>query len=198
MLGAGCLPDATERPNRHRRTALARDDDPLGPLRMRPHLVRATLVDNLPAGFLQRSTNLSVLLRHPSRPYAPIRTRLALSRRHRTSPDQSLTVERFAGGSDRLCPWLWSRYASDSGRCCVTVLQMSALKFNVVYEDAGAGWVYAHVPELPEVQTQGEDLEQARSMVLDAISMVLDERRARGESIPQPGWALVESVEIAA
>ncbi|MDA8067005.1 MAG: type II toxin-antitoxin system HicB family antitoxin [Actinomycetota bacterium] len=75
---------------------------------------------------------------------------------------------------------------------------MSALKFNVVYEDAGEGWVYAHVPELPEVHTQGEDLEQARSMVLDAISMVLDERRARGESIPDPGWALVESVEIAA
>lgn len=75
---------------------------------------------------------------------------------------------------------------------------MSALKFNVVYEDAGDGWVYAHVPELPEVQTQGEDLEQARSMVLDAITVVLDERRSRGELIPAPGWALVESVEIAA
>jgi predicted RNase H-like HicB family nuclease len=63
---------------------------------------------------------------------------------------------------------------------------MGGLKFNVVYEDAGDGWVYAHVPEPPEVQTQGEDLEQARSMVLDAIAMVLDERRARGESIPEP------------
>ncbi|MHB1569987.1 MAG: type II toxin-antitoxin system HicB family antitoxin [Solirubrobacteraceae bacterium] len=52
--------------------------------------------------------------------------------------------------------------------------------------------------ELPEVQTQGEGLEQARAMVLDAIAMVLDERRARGELIPEPGWALVESVEIPA
>ena len=60
---------------------------------------------------------------------------------------------------------------------------MSALRFNVVYEDAGDGWVYAHVPELPEVQTQGEDPEQARAMVLDAIAMVLDERRARGDVI---------------
>ena len=77
-------------------------------------------------------------------------------------------------------------------------MEVSALKFNVVFEDAGDGWVYAHVPELPEVQTQGESLEQARSMVLDAIAMVLDERRARGEVIPEPGWALVESVEIAA
>lgn len=75
---------------------------------------------------------------------------------------------------------------------------MSALRFNVVYEDGGEGWVYAHVPELPGVQTQGEGLEQAREMVRDAIAMVLDERRARGELIPEPGWALVESVEIAA
>jgi predicted RNase H-like HicB family nuclease len=79
-----------------------------------------------------------------------------------------------------------------------TVLVMSVLKFNVVYEDAGEGWVYAHVPELPEVHTQGESLERAREMVLDAISLVLEERRARGEPIPEPGWALVESVEIAA
>lgn len=75
---------------------------------------------------------------------------------------------------------------------------VSALRFNVVYEDAGDGWVYAHVPELPEVQTQGEGMEQARSMVIDAISLALDERRARGELLPEPGWAVVESVEIAA
>jgi predicted RNase H-like HicB family nuclease len=75
---------------------------------------------------------------------------------------------------------------------------MSSLKFNVVYEDAGEGWVYAHVPELPEVHTQGESLDQARMMVRDAIEMVLEERRERGEAIPQTGWALVEAVEIAA
>ena len=70
--------------------------------------------------------------------------------------------------------------------------------FNVVYEDAGDGRVYAHVPELPEVHTQGETLDQAREMVKDAIALVLDERQARGEAIPPTGWALVESVETAA
>jgi predicted RNase H-like HicB family nuclease len=79
-----------------------------------------------------------------------------------------------------------------------TLMSMAALTFNVIYEDAGEGWVYAHVPELPEVQTQGEDLADARAMVRDAIAVVLEERRARGESIPQTGWALVEAVEIAA
>ena len=75
---------------------------------------------------------------------------------------------------------------------------MSALTFNVIYEDAGEGWVYAHVPELPEVQTQGSGLDEARVMVKDAIALVLEERRARGEAIPQTGWALVEAGEIAA
>jgi predicted RNase H-like HicB family nuclease len=64
---------------------------------------------------------------------------------------------------------------------------VSTLSFSVVYEDAGEGWVYAHVPELPEVQTQGADLDDARAMVKDAIALVLDERRARGEAIPQTG-----------
>jgi len=75
---------------------------------------------------------------------------------------------------------------------------MSALMFNVVFEDAGDGWVYARVPELPEVHTQGESLDHAREMVREAISLVLEERRERGEPFPDPGWALVERVEIAA
>jgi predicted RNase H-like HicB family nuclease len=76
--------------------------------------------------------------------------------------------------------------------------EMSALTFNAVYEEAGEGWIYAHVPELPEVHTQGKDLEEAREMVRDAIELVLDERRARGEPIPAKGWALVEPIEVGA
>lgn len=57
---------------------------------------------------------------------------------------------------------------------------------------------YARVPELPEVQTQGESLDDARELVREAIALVLEDRRARGEPIPDRGWALVESVEIAA
>jgi predicted RNase H-like HicB family nuclease len=75
---------------------------------------------------------------------------------------------------------------------------MPAHTFNVVYQVAADGWVYAHVPELPEVHTQGEHLDQAREMVKDAIELVLDERRARGEAVPPTGWALVEAVEMAA
>lgn len=41
------------------------------------------------------------------------------------------------------------------------------LRFTAVYESAEDGWVYVHVPELPEVHTQGRDLEEARAMVAD-------------------------------
>jgi predicted RNase H-like HicB family nuclease len=61
---------------------------------------------------------------------------------------------------------------------------MATHTFNAVFEDAGDGWVDADVPELPEVQTQGESLEQARKMVRDAIELVLEDRRARKEEIP--------------
>lgn len=62
----------------------------------------------------------------------------------------------------------------------------------------GASKANQRGPELPEIHTQGETLDQARKMVKNAIEFVLDERRARGEAIPPTGWALVESVEIAA
>jgi predicted RNase H-like HicB family nuclease len=77
------------------------------------------------------------------------------------------------------------------------VADTKALTFNAVFEDAGDGWVYVHVPELPEVHTQGRDLDEAREMVRDAIELVLEERCARGEPNPEPGWAIVERVEVA-
>jgi len=61
---------------------------------------------------------------------------------------------------------------------------MSANKFNTVFERDEAGFIYAHVPELPEVQTQGRTLDEAREMVRAAIGQALDLRRERGEPVP--------------
>ena len=46
---------------------------------------------------------------------------------------------------------------------------MSANKFNTVFERDEAGFIYAHVPKLPEVQTQGRTLDEAREMARVAI-----------------------------
>jgi predicted RNase H-like HicB family nuclease len=51
--------------------------------------------------------------------------------------------------------------------------------------------VRLHVAALPEVQTQGENLHDARAMAEDAIALMLEERRRCAEPIPQTGWALV-------
>ena len=77
-------------------------------------------------------------------------------------------------------------------------LAVATQTFHVVFEDAGDGWVYAHVPELPEIHTQGETLDKARAMAREAIELVLADRRERGEPMPATGWATVESVEVAA
>jgi predicted RNase H-like HicB family nuclease len=67
--------------------------------------------------------------------------------------------------------------------------------FEVVYEDAGEGWIYAHVPELPEVHTQGENLEAARAMANEAIELVLDE--GRGGPPPKPSRAVRREAQAA-
>ena len=54
-------------------------------------------------------------------------------------------------------------------------------RFTVVYEVTEDGWLYVRVPELPEVHTQGKDLEEAHAMVEDAIELVLADQRDRGK-----------------
>lgn len=56
--------------------------------------------------------------------------------------------------------------------------------FNATFERDEASFIYAHVPELPEVQTQGQTLDEAREMVRAAIVQALDLRRERGEPVP--------------
>jgi predicted RNase H-like HicB family nuclease len=73
---------------------------------------------------------------------------------------------------------------------------MSERRYTAVFERDEAGFIYAHVPELPEVQTQGRTLEEARDMVRDAIDQALALRRERGEPIPAEGWAATELVEV--
>jgi predicted RNase H-like HicB family nuclease len=58
--------------------------------------------------------------------------------------------------------------------------------------------VRLHVAALPEVQTQGEYLDDARAMAEDPIALVLEERGRCAEPIPQTGSTLVEAVGIAA
>lgn len=55
-----------------------------------------------------------------------------------------------------------------------------------------------HVPALPEVVTEGDTEEEALAMAKDAIEVVLESRRERGELIPvEVGKAKVQEVTVA-
>lgn len=43
------------------------------------------------------------------------------------------------------------------------------LRLTVVYQDAGDGWIMASIPELPEVLTQGANVDEARTMIRSAL-----------------------------
>ena len=50
-------------------------------------------------------------------------------------------------------------------------------EYSVVYETVEDGWVMARVPELPGAVTQGKDLAEARSMIKEAVELLLQAYR---------------------
>ena len=64
---------------------------------------------------------------------------------------------------------------------------MGELRYAVVLEPCAAsegGGFTVTVPALPEIATQGEDLEDALAMARDAIELSLSVRRDEGDEIP--------------
>lgn len=56
--------------------------------------------------------------------------------------------------------------------------------YTVILEPAEEGGFIVHVPALPEVVTEGDTEAEALAMAKDAIELVLESRRERGEAIP--------------
>lgn len=62
---------------------------------------------------------------------------------------------------------------------------MSAtLTYSIVLEPMEEGGFLVHVPALPEVVTGGDTEDEALVMAREAIELVLESRRERGEEIP--------------
>jgi antitoxin HicB len=65
-------------------------------------------------------------------------------------------------------------------------------------EPAEGGGFVVQVPALPEVVTEGDSEEEALAMAKDAIELVLESRRERGEPIPvEVGKPKVREVTVA-
>lgn len=53
--------------------------------------------------------------------------------------------------------------------------------FTAIYEYTEDGWWVVSVPEIPGARSQGETLEEARQMIRDAVTMLLEVRREDAE-----------------
>jgi predicted RNase H-like HicB family nuclease len=73
-----------------------------------------------------------------------------------------------------------------------------SVKFTVIYEDGGDGWVMARIAELPEVITQGATLEEARRMVGSALRDWLEFylQEHADERLEVPPGARSEPIEL--
>ena len=60
----------------------------------------------------------------------------------------------------------------------------SSRTYTVILEPAEEGGYVVRVPALPEVVTEGDTEEEALAMAQDAIGLVMESRRERGEPIP--------------
>lgn len=72
------------------------------------------------------------------------------------------------------------------------------LTFSITLRPEPEGGYTVRVPALPEIVTFGESEDEALAMAKDAIELVLQSRRERGEPVPQRDGTLVRSVDVTA
>lgn len=69
--------------------------------------------------------------------------------------------------------------------------------YNVILEPMEEGGFLVVVPALPEIVTGGDTEDEALAMAREAIELVLESRRERGEEIPtEAGKAQVREITV--
>ncbi len=68
-------------------------------------------------------------------------------------------------------------------------------EYTVVYQPVEDGWIMATVPELPGAVTQGRDIDEARSMIKDAVETLLKSYRDHATKTAADG-AVWESLAV--
>jgi predicted RNase H-like HicB family nuclease len=69
------------------------------------------------------------------------------------------------------------------------------LHLTILYEEGDDGWIFASVPEVPGVLSQGKTKDEAREMALDALAGMLElraaEHRPQGKSVGSESLSIV-------
>ena len=63
---------------------------------------------------------------------------------------------------------------------------MEKLFYPAIFHEAEEGGFWVSFPDLPECLTEGDDMQQAYEMAVDALALSLTSRKAEGEPIPKP------------
>ena len=63
---------------------------------------------------------------------------------------------------------------------------MEKLFYPAIFHEAEEGGFWVSFPDLPECLTEGDDMQQAYEMAVDALGLSLTIRKAEGEPIPKP------------
>ena len=63
---------------------------------------------------------------------------------------------------------------------------MEKLFYPAIFHEAEEGGFWVSFPDLPECLTEGDDMQQAYEMAVDALGISLISRKEDGEPIPKP------------
>jgi predicted RNase H-like HicB family nuclease len=75
-------------------------------------------------------------------------------------------------------------------------LEQLKLKLTAVFEPAPEGGYTCHFEELPEVFSEGESLDEAKSNLLDALTQIMEYHREQARKSGAPG-AVREELQLA-
>ena len=70
------------------------------------------------------------------------------------------------------------------------------LTYPVILRPEPEGGYTVRVPALPEIVTYGDNEAEALAMAKDAIELVLESRKERGEEIPEGDRVVLRSVSV--
>ncbi len=68
-------------------------------------------------------------------------------------------------------------------------------EYTVLYQPVEDGWIMATVPELPGAVTQGKDLSEERSIINEAVELLLQSYRENAAK-DAPGNAIWETLTV--
>lgn len=68
-----------------------------------------------------------------------------------------------------------------------------SILIQIVYEDAGEGWIMASIPSVRGVISQGRTRAEARSNVIDALRLMLAPELRGGPTLKRKGRTMAES-----